>query len=64
MRLAAVLIPPDAFAMKKNLTKTKGIGTVKHGVHSTVKRVTPNPSIERTSSSKLRLVPAAAHVKH
>jgi hypothetical protein len=23
----------------------------------------PNPSIERTSSSKLRLLPAAAHVK-
>ena len=25
--------------------------------------VTPNPSIERTSSSKLRLLPAAAHVQ-
>ncbi|PYT10011.1 MAG: hypothetical protein DMF60_01365 [Acidobacteria bacterium] len=62
MRLAAVLIPPGAFAMK-DLTKTKGIGTVKHGVHSMVKRATPNPSIERTSSSKLRLLPAAAHVK-
>jgi len=28
-----------------------------------IARAAPNPSIERTSSSKLRLLPAAAHVK-
>jgi len=37
--------------------------SISHRVENTLLMVAPNPSIERTSSSKLRLLPAAAHVE-
>ena len=50
--------PASGFATKNRSERTEFVRGLRVGIS-----VWPNPSIERTSSSKLRLLPAAAHVK-
>jgi hypothetical protein len=50
-------------AFSSTLDKSKSTGSWRHRWPRHVRSVAPNPSIERTSSSRLRLLPAAAHVK-